>query len=255
MQAEAASAAQPSQGSVKLGARRKLLVLRAPRLGAHQLGMDDAVAASLAYRPGCVAAVNLQQLVAPPRPAAAASSVTPALEHAAGRSSFDLQQPLAEPAGRGGPGEPPRGDGGQPQQGADGEGSGLSAYLSNWFGSPTKQTKLPAHMRASEQPQPQQPGSLAVDTGPTILGTSPRRPAALAAAGGAAPTAASDSAAAAAAPGAAVEEVAAKLEERLGQLLPTVGVVHLGLELAGTAGIVLRWRQELQVLAEPSESA
>ena len=258
LQAEAASAAQPTQGSIKLGARRKLVVLRAPRLGAHQLGVEDAVAASLAYRPGCVAAVNLQQLVPPPPAAPAGSALQqPALEVAAGRTSCEVQQPPAEPAGGGWPGEPPRGDGGQPQQGTDGEGSGLSAYLSSWFGSPTKQTKpLPAPVGGDpEQQQRQPPGSLATDPGAASLGASPRRPAALvAAAEGAGPPAASDLVAAAG-PGAAAEEMAAKLEERLAQLLPTVGVVHLGLELAGSAGLVLRWRQELQVLAEPSESA
>lgn len=44
----------------------------------------------------------------------------------------------------------------------------------------------------------------------------------------------------------------AQLEERLAAVLPSAGVVHLGLPLT-PEGAVLRWRQQLRVVAEPSE--
>ena len=59
----------------------------------------------------------------------------------------------------------------------------------------------------------------------------------------------------AAAGSAAGRDLLAKLEERVAPLLPTVGVVHLGMEPVAGEGPVLRWKQRLQVLAEPSEHA
>ncbi|PRW58490.1 phospholipase A I isoform X1 isoform A [Chlorella sorokiniana] len=204
LQTEAASAAEPPHGSLKLGARRKLLVLRAPRLGAQQLSMDDAVAATLAHRPGCVAAVDLQRLEQPPREATDGSDALPAGQPAGTRHSSvaehaEVAAPVVAAAAGAGSAEIARGVGSLQVGSGEDEGGGISAYLSSWFGSPTKQAKL-------------------------------------------------------ASPPAAAEDRAGQ-QEQLAAALPSVGVVHLGLELAGSAGLVLRWQQQLEAMAEPSTQA
>ena len=266
LQVEAALAVDPPQASLKLGARRKLLVLRAPRLGAQQLSMDDAVAASLAYRPGCVAAVDLQRLGKAQHKAGAGSTSQLAGQLAAMPSSNDVQQPRSEalaPAPRTASDEPSGTTSSQARSSED-EGGSLSAYISSWFSSPTKQAKLaspPAAAAGSsgqqqqqQQPLPpqqlqQQQDSIALqaDVPGRVVSSArtARSPVVSAARRHAGNSAALASTA---------ERLTAKLEEQLAALLPSVGVVHLGLELAGAAGLVLRWQQQLQAVAEPSES-
>lgn len=274
VQAEAGAAGEPSQpGGLKLGVRRKLVVLRAPRLGAQQVSVADAVATSVAFRPGCVAAVNLQQLVptaaapedgkdaaAARAPLAAAAATTappvaaaPSSMQGQARTSTDLQPP-AQPACPPGPKAEAAGAGLSEQE--DGlpaaESSGLSAYLTSWFGSPSKQPRQPApdgslQPGAAAAAAATSRHSLSLGSRVSSLSSSPLQHAGLVAApeAAAAPAAAVDSA--------ALQDLALRLEERLEPLLPSVGVVHLGLEMAGGAGTVLRWRQRLQVVAEPSE--
>lgn len=259
LQADAAAAVQPPPGSLKLGARRKLVVLRAPRLGAQQLSADDAVAATLAYRPGCLAAVDLQQLQLPPCDVDAGSRAQQlAGQPATMRNSSDLHQQrldAAAPAARAAPGEPLQDAGSQQARGSEDEGGGLSAYISSWFGSPTKQAK-PAFQPAAavgsagqpvQSPPPQPQDDAASQPGAPSRGASPARPAT---ADNRAQAPASGSAAGLAS---AIEGLVAQLEEHLAPVLPSVGVVHLGLELAGAAGLVMRWQQQLQAVAEPSE--
>lgn len=260
LQDRAASDVEPLQGSLKLGAHRKLVVLRAPRLGAQQLSVDDGVAASLAFRPGCAAVVDLQRLEVLPYDAPAAGSTAElGPQSAAPRSSCDVQQQHTEAAvaaAGAGPGEPP-GDAGSQQARSSEDGGGFSAYISSWFSSPTKQSKLaapPAGDGASsgqQQQQSQQQPSQASQPSVASRGASPARPAFMpAVAAGPAQQAGSSSAASSAA---GAESLAARLEEQLAAVLPSVGVVHLGLELSGAAGLVLRWQQRLQAVAEPSE--
>ncbi|EFN59236.1 hypothetical protein CHLNCDRAFT_138222 [Chlorella variabilis] len=209
------AAPSSARAPVKLGLRRKLVVLRAPRLGAQQASVDDAVAASLGRLPDCAAVVNLQRLTVPPsgrecdqeQQLPSAAPTPPAVSSAAGTTLA-----VTAPSRAGGP--PPAAQQAQvaaPESPDDGsvvpEGSGLSAYLSSWFGSPAKQPK---------QPPP-------------------------------APDAAGDAAVAALA--------GRRLEEQVAPLVPSVGVVHLGMEAVGGDGPVLQWKQRLQVVAEPSEEA
>lgn len=241
------------------------MVLRAPRLGAiQQANVADAVAASLAHRPGCVATVNLQQLLAPSAGGDGPDLLLPAIAVGATTGKGAETQLLSPPAVAvaGEPSEQQAGSN-QKEAMAEAEASGLSAYLSSWFGSPTKQPKLPppaasqeaataASSSSEQQPGarpafaqgPQEPAGAHHDSSP--------HPGALQPAAAAAPAAASTVDVAAAAASAA--ELAGKLEERLESVLPSVGVVHLGLELASGQGAVLGWQQRLQVVAEPSES-
>ncbi|KAL4853631.1 Phospholipase A I [Chlorella vulgaris] len=162
--APSAAAAAPST-SLKLGSRRKLVVLRAPRLAGHQAGLDDAVAASLARLPGCAAAVNLQRLSVPSQTApdnqqqqqkqeqqeqphkqqeeaqaqqrqATVSVPAAAARIAAGPTTAGQRQhsraaAVAVPSTAS-------------EDGAAHEGGGLSGYLnlSSWFGSPAKHPTL-----------------------------------------------------------------------------------------------------------------
>lgn len=270
---DAAQAAAAAPADVRLGARRRLVVVRAPRLGASQrAGLADAVAASLAHRPGCAAAIDLQQLGAASPPGSAgpdlqlAEAAAQRVAASAARSSVDQQSQAAVPAAA----LAPAGHRSEQQPGSsqldaapelEAEGGGLTAYLSSWFGSPTKQPVLA---------QPTNAGGAAA-TASGAAASSSSRPAsarleAAAASGAAVGCAASPrgtapevgaavSSAAAGDPGpaAAAASLVGELEERLEPLLPTVGVLHLGLDVAGSAGAVLRWRQRLQVVAEPSE--
>lgn len=126
-----------------LGARRRLVVLRCPRVGsAQQAGLDDAVAASLSLLPACAAAINLQSLAGPTGTApweqeegvllgAPASAAQPAL--AAGHNPAQPGEAVADEAARSSA-QPP----GSAQQVEQSDMGGLSAYLSSWFGSPSK---------------------------------------------------------------------------------------------------------------------
>lgn len=274
-----ASAGDAAQGDaaaptdVRLGARRRLVVLRAPRLGASQhAGVADAVAASLAHRAGCAAAINLQQLGGASPPDSAGPDLQLA-EAAAQRAAWttlgsggvqpQAAAPMAVPAPAGERGEAPPNSSQQEAAGAEAEGEsgGLTAYLSSWFGSPTKLPVLspPAGGATAPAGGAGAPHSLrpASRQGSTLLEAavaagafvSPRGTAPEVTAGASGTPAAAETGAAAA----AAADLAAELEERLEPLLPSVGVLHLGLELAGGAGAVMRWRQRLQVVAEPSE--
>lgn len=262
-QAEAALAVEPPQGGLKLGTRRKLLVLRAPRLGAQQLSVADAVAASLAYRPGCVAVVDLQRLGQAQHEAGITSQLAGQL--ATMPSSSDAQQPRCEVFAPAPTSDEPSRTASSQARSSEDEGGGLSAYISSWFSSPTKQANLaspPAAATGSSgrQQQQQQPlppqeqlqqqqdsTALQADVPGRVVSSvrTARSPVV---------TSARQHAGNSAALASAAEGLAAKLEEQLAALLPSVGVVHLGLELAGAAGLVLRWQQQLQAVAEPSES-
>ena len=269
LQAELAPTAEPPHGAAKLGTRRKLVVLRAQRLGAQRVSLDDAVAASLAHRPGCAAAVNLQQLAPPEaarsersdsqRTAAAAAEAGAAVQRTDDQAATGQAAAAAPLAGAAGGAldsnaaeQEPGGVEGQ------GEGTGLSAYLSSWFGSPTKARPLSAGPP---------PGQISAAFGQGLAAAQPgaasARPqrqtagltrASSGAAWGPAAGAAAPPAAFGAAEADAAKQLLEQLEEQLSAALPAVGVVHLGLELAGDAGAVLRWQQRLQVVAEPSES-
>lgn len=279
-QAEHAPAAELPGARVKLGTRRKLVVLRASRFGAQHASIDDAVAASLASRPGCAAAIDLQRLVPAVCGDAADMPVqqpAPAVQPAAMTGDNCAQQQQQQQP----PPPPPqqaaaaavddaRRDGGSAGEADGAEAGSLSSYLSSWFGgSPSKPAVKSAPIATSTQSAPgaaQQQGS-----GNVSLSSSPQPPPGLARAGSslkhaaldvgaasnpATPTLAAAATTTAAHPTATTSAMAAlveKLEEQLAPLLPSVGVVHLGLELAGAAGMVLRWRQSLQVVVEPSE--
>lgn len=107
----------------------------------------------------------------------------------------------------------------------------------------------------STMPRIHSPALQAQAAGSRSLGAaSPRRqgaPASAPAAAMAAPGG-TQSAAEGAAASDGLRGLVGELEERLASLLPSVGVVHLGCSQAA-GSFVLRWRQRLQVVVEPSE--
>lgn len=109
----------------------------------------------------------------------------------------------------------------------------------------------------STMPRIHSPALQAQAAGSRSLGAaSPRRqgaPASAPAAAMAAPGG-TQSAAEGAAASDGLRGLVGELEERLASLLPSVGVVHLGCSQAA-GSFVLRWRQRLQVVVEPSSQA
>lgn len=262
--------AMQAQTAPSLGTRRRLVVLRCPRLGsAQQAGLDDAVAASLSLLPACAAAINLQSLTALGSttaseqneggllpPIQAASSLQPAPV-----AVCKLPQPAGAVPGEvagGGTSQLPGSD----QHTQQPDAGGLSAYLSSWFGSPSKpaQPVLPspevglASAMESGSTTPRTHRLAVAGGGSSLEATSPRWQAAPSTAASAAQAAASarHTADEAAASSSGVSDLLADLEGRLAPLLPSVGVVHLGCPQAA-GNFVLRWRQRLQVVAEPSK--
>ena len=308
---------------MQLGARKRLVVLRCPRLGGlQQAGLDDAVATSLALLPACAAAINLQQLAAPAAGCSTeqrnAEALLPAAGAPAAAAAAALAAPAAAPSSPPRPGAPsvPAHGAAQPQEGAaaeeadsvEEEAGGLSAYLTSWF-SPTKaplaRPALPASpaapagaglasagtsggapvaaqqqkqhqdkfQHAWQQQQQQQRPWQQPAAKPSIGGSAPAPAPAVA------PAAPLPPSAAAVGCGISVDGISvdgvsvcsaggvlAQLEARLSSVLPSVGVIHLGLPLHSTAqrgsssgdgssdgGLVLGWRQQLHVVAEPSE--
>lgn len=269
LQSNVAAATQPGTAP-SLGTRRRLVVLRCPRLGsAQQAGVDDAVAASVSLLPACAAAINLQLMAIPGAAAASEQEdgesllpggAAPALQPAP-TAWRNLQQPVGavanDASGAGGAQLP-----GSEQQADTG---GLSAYLSSWFSSPSKAARPPsppaemglaaAVRSGNSTPRAHSPAVLAIAANSNhVAVASPRRQGAPTA--GPAATQAAQAAHSGGDGAAAgrhdLRGVVGELEVRLAPLLPSVGVVHLGC-LQAAESFVLRWRQSLQVVAEPSE--
>lgn len=286
--AEAAAAVPAAAaGSLRLGSRRKLVVLHAPRLAGQLASVDDGVAASLAGLPGCAAVLNLQRLVLPAdaaadrpeqqaalQPAAvqtppAAAAAVVAVAAAAPGSGVAASQTVAVAAAA--QADAPADAEAAESSGAAEESGGLSAYLNSWFGSPAKQQQLavppaaaaaagapaspPANHRLGRAPAQQGSGAMHADRS-SSPGSSPFRNSQTARAATLRAAAVGSSAVeSSAASSEAERELAAELERQLAAALPSVGVLHLGAEALAGDGLVLRWRQRLQAVADPSGCA
>ena len=262
---------------------RKLVVLRAPRLAAQHPSVHDAVATSLSSLAGCTASINLQLLQRGGPAGSSRHDQQPlvGIAPAAGAGTAAAAAAAAATGTGSVPAPPDRGkqaaikEAASASTGADGTGAArpayadgsdnpcgsleaatasaaesniLSSYWSSWFSSPAKPP--PSHSASPRAVEARAPG-----TGlPTDVDQH--------AASGAGPPTGSDTQPVAAPAGATAEAggepntvagFLGQLEQRLAPLLPSVGVVHLGLEQASKDGPVLLWRQQLEAVAEPSE--
>ena len=219
--------------ALRLGVRRKLVVVRAPLLAsvaARGSDADDAAALVLARLPDCVGVVEL-----PGMEGQGVEAVE--IETGARPGGSAPQRPPPQRASA--PSSPGAAPMVAPVVSADDEASGLSAYISSWFTSPTKAPG--ASPTTTTTPQQQQPDpQLPAHPPPVKTGVLASHPLSV-------PV---DEGARAGPRGSPAG--AAELQALLDPLLAATGVLHLALQPAAQ-GLVLRWEQRLEAVAEPSE--